>query len=136
MTLSCTWHQMSKLLSTTQGSIWKTLYDQWQILRFGYVFEVYKKLKPGSIIPRLYYAYERNIQGRHVDTENIFQIPTLKCKILKENCRVKVSYRPKWTWRTRNKSCNEGDDRPYPDMILKGIQRWDMAQAAFITRTL
>lgn len=59
MTLSCTWHQLN-LFTAAKAKIWRGLYDKWQILQFGYVFEVYKKQKAGAVIHRLYYNYDRD----------------------------------------------------------------------------
>ncbi|CAI9730856.1 Hypothetical predicted protein [Octopus vulgaris] len=47
--------------------------------------------------------------------------------------RLKLSFAPRWTWRTDDKSYDPNDTMPYPTMIMPGLQKWDMAEAPFGT---
>lgn len=63
MSSACTWTQLNSLVSQSEAAIWKTLSDQFKILRFGCVLENLK-VKSGTIIPSPSYVYDRDLQNR------------------------------------------------------------------------
>lgn len=65
----------------------------------------------------------------HID--NIRKVQSTRVAVMSGRRRLKLSFRPKWTWRTDNASYDPGDSNPYPTMILRGIQRWDVCEVPF-----
>ncbi|CAI9729858.1 alpha-2Da adrenergic receptor-like [Octopus vulgaris] len=66
-----------------------------------------------------------------VSSDEISKVQTTRVAVMSGRRRLKLSFRPRYTWRTDDKSYDPNDTMPYPTMYMRGIQKWDMAEAPF-----
>ncbi|MFJ1495941.1 hypothetical protein AB0R99_00010 [Erwinia amylovora] len=106
-------------------------FDQFSIEKFGTLIELPAQQKPGKYIPKVFHTYDPDLKGNHYNIDNIKLVQTTRVAVLNGRRRLKLSYKPRYTWRTDDKSYDPNDTMPYPTMFVSGKQKWDMAEAPF-----
>lgn len=90
--LSCTWANLNALVPEDDGHRLRTMFDSFSILRFGTIIELPQMQKPGKFIPKIYYTYDPDLQGRHMDIDSFKKVQTTRVAVMTGRRHLKLSF--------------------------------------------